>query len=269
MKDIRLLLIDCQNDFCIPTFPSGKKGALVVPGAEQDMERLTKFVNKNQKRFTEITATIDSHTRIQIFHPLFWVNSKGQNPPPFTLIPYDDVEKRVWYAFNPKWQSVALNYTQKLKEQGRFTLMVWPEHCLVQTEGHLLVPSLSEALYEWEKNTYSRTNWAVKGMNLFSEHYSCLKSEVIDDKDQNTKLNTQLIDLLNEADEIVVAGEALSHCLNFTVVDLIDNFGPDSIKKIVLLEDATSSVSGFEQSGKDFIKNMVARGMRVSTTKDW
>ena len=66
-----------------------------------------------------------------------------------------------------------------------------------------------------------------------------------------------------------MAGEARSHCLANTVTDIADNFGEDNIKKMVLLKDACSDVQGFEQQGEDFVKNMKARGMQTSTTKEY
>lgn len=55
-----------------------------------------------------------------------------------------------------------------------------------------------------------------------------------------------------------------------TIQDIATAFGNDDlVKKFVLLEDASSSVTGFENLGDTFVKNMVARGMRVSNTKDW
>jgi len=51
------------------------------------------------------------------------------------------------------------------------------------------------------------------------------------------------------------------------VRDIAEAFGDDSyIKKLVLLEDATSPVPGFESLQDDFVKEMTARGMQIDTT---
>jgi nicotinamidase-related amidase len=94
-------------------------------------------------------------------------------------------------------------------------------------------------------------------------------ADVPDPGDPTTQLNWPLLNLLAASDIIAVAGEAKSHCLANTVQDIADNFGVDNIKKIVLLEDATSNVTGFDKLGEDFVKNMKARGMQVTTTKDF
>jgi nicotinamidase/pyrazinamidase len=269
MKNIHLLTIDPQNDFCIGTGPGGEKGALVVAGAADDMVRLGGFINKNQKRLSEIHCTLDSHQYVHIAHPAFWVNSKGEHPNPFTLISNDDVKNGTWRSYNPKWQGAAQNYTEKLAKNARYALVIWPPHCLIGTWGHSIVPVVADALYAWEKETFSRVNFVAKGSNLFTEHYSGVQADVPDDKDVSTKLNVPLIKTIEEADEIIITGEALSHCVANTVTDIANQFGDDNVKKFVLLTDTSSNVGGFEKMGQDFVATMVKKGMRVTTTKDW
>jgi nicotinamidase-related amidase len=75
---------------------------------------------------------------------------------------------------------------------------------------------------------------------------------------------------LEEKDIILLAGEALSHCLANTVRDIADGFNdPKSVEKFVLLEDCTSSVPGFEQLGQDFISDMTGRGMKLAKAADY
>ena len=100
-------MIDPQNDFCIANGPGGEKGALVVGGADADMARLAAFINKNEKRIEEIHCTLDSHQSVHIAHPIFWVNSKGEHPAPFSTITADDVKNGTWKAFYPPFQKRA------------------------------------------------------------------------------------------------------------------------------------------------------------------
>jgi nicotinamidase/pyrazinamidase len=269
MKNTHLLAIDCQNDFCTPVGPAGEQAALFVPGADHDMNRLAKFIVKNKTRLSEIHCTLDSHQAIHIAHPTFWRDSKGNHPDPFTLITADDVRTGVWSPFTPKLQIKAQKYVDTLATNGRYVLCIWPLHCLIGTWGHSLVPDIANALYNWEKDTFSRVNFTPKGSNYLSEHYSCVQADVQYDDDVSTKLNTSLIDSIKEADEILTSGEALSHCLGTSITDIANNFGDDNIKKITLLTDTSSSVTGFEQLGIDFVKNMTRRGMKISNTKDW
>lgn len=256
-------MIDPQCDFCDP------KGALFVGGADADMTRLATFINKNQNRFTDITCTLDSHDPIHIAHPAFWRNSKGQNPAPFTLITEDDVKNGVWSAFNPKLQDRALNYVKTLAANKRYVLVIWPPHCLIGSWGASVVPSVHAALTDWAAKKFNRVNWVTKGSNFLTEHYSAVQADVPDSADTSTKINTGLIDALVQADEILITGEALSHCVANTVTDIANNFGDDNIKKLILLEDTTSNVGGFEKLGTDFVLAMVKRGMRTIKTTDY
>jgi nicotinamidase/pyrazinamidase len=263
MKKTHLMLIDPQNDFC------DKNGALFVPGADADMARLAPFIKKNQKRLTEIHCTIDSHQSVHIAHPIFWVNSKGERPKPFTLITDSDVRNGVWRAYNPRWQARAQQYVDTLAANKRYVLVIWPPHCLIGTWGHSIVPAVATELVNWEVDTFNKVNFVAKGSNLFTEHYSGVQADVPDDTDPSTKLNTGLIDALQDADEILITGEALSHCVANTITDIANNFGDDNIKKFVLLEDTCSNVPSFEQLGRDFVINMTKKGMKVTTTKDY
>ena len=68
-----LLLVDCQNTFCLPGFElfvGGRSGR----GAVEDNERLCTFIYRNLHSITEIIPTMDTHTTQQIFHPMFWVD---------------------------------------------------------------------------------------------------------------------------------------------------------------------------------------------------
>lgn len=267
-RKVHLISIDCQNDFCIPLGPGGEKGALVVAGADADMARLGKFISKNKARLEQIHCTLDSHQLVHIAHPAFWVNSKGDRPNPFTLISDDDVKNGVWRAFNPKWQGKAQSYVETLKKNGRYILCIWPPHCLIGTWGHAIVPEVAKGLYEWE-GEFNRVNFVAKGSNLFTEHYSAVQADVPDDDDASTKLNTGLIDMLTEADEILITGEALSHCVANSIRDVAAQFGVDQVQKFTFLEDTSSNVGGFEKLGQDFVKEMVKKGMKTTTTKDW
>ena len=268
-RKVHLISIDCQNDFCIPLGPGGERGALVVAGADADMARLGKFISKNKARLEQIHCTLDSHQWVHIAHPAFWRNSKGESPSPFTLITVETVEDGTWSPVNPAWSKIALDYVKTLKKNGRYVLCIWPPHCLIGTWGQSIVPSVAEAIYEWEKDTYSKVSFVTKGSNLFTEHYSAVMADVPCDDDATTKLNTTLIDSLKEADEILITGEALSHCVANSIRDVAAQFGADQVKKFTLLEDTSSNVGGFEKLGQDFVREMIKNGMKTTTTKDW
>lgn len=263
MKRTYLLVIDPQRDFC------DKDGALSVPGAELDMVRLTGFVGVNQKAISEVRVTMDCHQTIHIAHPIFWVNDKGEHPPIYTVITEDDVKNGVWKPFHVELNNWALKYTAGLKANGRYDLRIWPPHCLFGTKGWTVVPSLMEALLQWERETVNRIHWVQKGNNILTEQYSAVMADVPDPDDETTALNRDLISDLAEADEILVGGEALSHCVGGTLLDIANNIGEENISKLTLLTDATSNVGGCEALGQAYVDKLVARGMKLSTTTTW
>lgn len=262
-------MIDPQNDFCIANGPGGEKGQLVVGGADQDMARLAAFLTKNERRIEEIHCTLDSHQSVHIAHPIFWIDSKGAHPNPFSTITADDVRNGTWRASYPPFQKQALAYVETLAKNGRYQLMIWPPHCLIGSWGASVVPAVHAALMSWETNRFNRVNFVAKGSNFFTEHYSGVQADVPDPSDTSTKLNTNLIDALTDADEILITGEALSHCVANTVRDVAAQFGVDNIKKFTLLQDTSSNVYMCDKLGQDFVLEMAGKGMKLTNTKDW
>ena len=263
MNKIHLLIIDPQVDFC------DKNGSLYVKGAEDDMDRLALMVSRLKNKIDDIHVTMDSHRVFDVAHPIYWVNSSGKNPTPFTIIQPEDVENGTWQPSVPDLFDRSLNYVKTLKANGRYDLCIWPEHCRIGTPGHTIVEKLMDALTDWERSP-AMVDMVTKGSNPYTEHYSAIKSEVEDPEDESTQLNTRLIKTLMEADIVAIAGEASSHCVANTVLDIANNFGDDDyIKKLVFLKDSSSPVTGFEAMEDKFLKEMTSRGMRVSSTKEF
>ena len=262
--NVHLLIIDPQNDFCDP-----EKGSLFVPGADADMDRLSGLVDRLSDRLSDIHVTLDSHHYVDIAHPVFWTDGDGNAPTPFTQISVTDVRDGKWTTRLPSARDRALAYLESLETGGRYPHTIWPPHCLIGSYGHNVMPKLFEALTKWEASRFGVVDYVTKGSNLWTEHFSAVQAEVPDPKDPGTQVNTRLIDTLETADLIILAGEAGSHCLANTVRDVADRFSDASyIKKLVLLTDATSPVPGFESYQDDFIRDMTARGMQLSTTAE-
>jgi len=267
-KKVCLLTIDGQVDFCDPN------GALAVPGADRDMSRLAKMILRAKGDIDDIIATMDCHRTLHIAHPIWWVDAHGNHPitipfgPP-TLISEDDVvgPNPKWMAFNPAFRQRSIEYVQALKKNGRYVLCVWPPHCRIGSEGNAIYPELFDAFCAWEEQ-FAVVNYVTKGSNMFTEHYSALKADVFDPEDSGTGLNTDLIKLTQDPEiaYIGVSGEAGSHCVASTIRDLANNFGDENIKKLVFIEDTCSPVAGFEKLQEDFVNEMVARGMTVTTS---
>ena len=261
---VELLIIDPQNDFCNPT-----KGTLYVRGAEDDISRLATMVNRLVTKLDDIHVTLDSHHPIDIAHPIWWKDSNGKHPDPFTIITAAEVENGTWTTSLPSTYKRSLEYVKKLESNKRYPLCIWPPHCLIGSEGHAVMPALFESLKNWENTRFGTIDYVTKGSNIYTEHYSAIQADVPDSSDPSTQVNTDLINTLMGADMILVAGEAGSHCLANTVTDIANQFGnEDYVKKLVLLEDATCPVPGFEFLQTNFIADMTKRGMQISNTVD-
>lgn len=260
---VHLVIIDPQYDFCNP------KGALFVAGADKDMQNLANMVDRIGSRLDDIHVTLDSHHLVDIAHPIFWIDSNGKHPAPFTIITVDDVTSGKYTTTNPAFLSRAIDYVKELASNNRYPLCIWPPHCLIGSKGYQIEEILYQSLLNWEEKNFAMVNLVTKGSNFWTEHYSAVMADVPDPSDPHTMLNTSFINTLKEADIIALSGEAKSHCLANTVRDIASNFGEENISKLVLLDDCTSSVTGFENLGDDFVSEMTKRGLKVSNSKDF
>lgn len=263
---VHLVVIDPQNDFCDPN------GALYVPGADDDIKRLSKMVTRLRDKLADIHITLDSHRRVDISHPMWWRDAAGKRPDPFTLITADDLESGRWTTHMPSFRERTLAYLKELERRGRYTHTIWPEHCLIGDEGHNVHPELSGVIHDWE-DRFAQTEFVTKGSNPWTEHFSAVQAEVPDPADPSTQINTAFVATLERADVVLLAGQALSHCVANTVLDIASNFSdPAFIKKLVLLEDCTSEVPDppgltvFSDFTARFMADMQAKGMRVDTS---
>jgi nicotinamidase-related amidase len=245
---VALLLVDVQNTFCLPEFE------LYVKGAIEDNIRLCSFIYHNIGEITEIIVTQDTHSTIAIFHPIFWVDRQGLNPG-LIQISLEDVECGDWRINpaivdhlaleNPK--AYALHYLQQLKSSGKYELTIWPYHALLGSIGHALVSAVQEALFFHSLVRQVPTRFELKGNHPLTEHYSVFCPEVVQDERGRaiaTK-NKELLDRLLSFDALVIAGQAKSHCLAWTVRDLLQEAmsqKPEFVQRIYLLEDCTSPV---------------------------
>jgi len=260
-----LLLIDPQRDFCdLPprVCPPGMAPALPVPGADADLHRVAAFLDAVAGTIDAVTVTLDTHQRLDIAHPAFWRQGDGRDVPPFTPISAAALREGAYVPRDPSWEPWARQYVDALAAAGRYTLMVWPEHCVEGSWGHGVHGAVADAVARWERRT-GREAWRLaKGRNPFTEHYSAVQAEVPDPADPETLPNRALLERLAAADRVVVAGVAGSHCVRATVEHLADHLSP---ARLVLLADAMSPVTGFAAAQDTFLADMAARGAHVTT----
>ena len=261
-KNIVVLGIDCQNDFM-------EGGNLAVSGALEDMRRFSECVRQNMYVISDIIMTLDSHHLNDIGHASFWINSKGEHPDPFTVISVADIEAGTWFSRFGSLRAWSLDYAKALATQGKYPILIWPDHCLIGSPGAAIEAKVFGAINQWAKVRGGVVSFITKGSNIKSEHYSAVKTEVPVAEDQGTQLNTHLVhELLGKADEIWVGGEAASHCVLSTMNDIWDNLPAEYAKKFVLLKDCMSPVGEFEQAAQDFYSSAAARGVRVCNSTE-
>ncbi|KAL4087012.1 hypothetical protein PRIC1_014070 [Phytophthora ramorum] len=257
-----LLVIDQQVDF----HPGG---SLAIPTANGDAARIAAFIRKHGSKLTQLVLTLDSHQRYHIAHGIFWENAEGKTPEPFTLITAKDVAAGTWRPRDASLKDYVLAYTTALEASGKFTLCIWPEHCLIGSPGHNIVPNVYAAALEWTKTSLKPVQYVMKGSNSFTEHYSALKAEFELPYDPATSLNQSLVDSLKLADKVVVCGEAISHCVNYTVRDLVSAWPKERLHDLVILTDCASPVPGFEKAGEEFLRDMATEGLTLTTSANF
>jgi nicotinamidase-related amidase len=271
-RNIQLLVIDPQNDFCDvpeawqPTSPlTGERirPALPVAGAHADMQRTAAFIRAQGAHLAGITLTLDSHQRYDIAHPAFWQQGDGSAVAPFTTITAAQVRAGQWLPRNPSVMPRVLAYLDALERQGRYTLMVWPLHCEIGTWGHGVHVDVLAACGDWQANTQRAVQHVFKGTNPWTEHYSAIEAEVPDATDPDTALNTRLLTQLDTADLLLIAGEASSHCVRATTEHIVAHLPSGRPERVVLLTDCMSPVAGFEAQHDAFMAQMQSKGLKL------
>jgi nicotinamidase-related amidase len=251
-----LILIDVQNTFCLPDFElfvSGRSGM----GAVEDNRRLVEFIYRNLAAITRIVATLDTHQAVQVFHPVYLVNEAGEHPAPLTLVSAADVESGKW-SFNPQTaaslgvtpqqgQADLLHYTRALRARGKYDLTIWPYHAMLGGIGHALVSAVEEAIFFHTLARNSQPELAIKGRLTATENYSAIGPEVLDDAEGRpvAEKTDRFFQFVSQMDAVVIAGQAKSHCVAWTVADLLDQIqqaDPRLAHRVYLLEDCASPV---------------------------
>jgi nicotinamidase-related amidase len=252
---ICLLAVDIQNTFCIPGFElfvAGRSGT----GAVDDNRRLCDFVYRNLAAITQVVPSLDTHRAMQIFHAVWLVDEDGNHPEPYTLVSAEDVENGRWRLNPAAPESLGIDpdyaarelayYTRKLAEGGKYDLTIWPYHAMLGGIGHALVSAVEEAFFFHGLARSSQPEFQVKGEHPLTEHYSMLGPEVTEGPDGEPLQgkNRALVERLLAFDAVIVAGQAKSHCVAWTIDDLLagDHDVQRLAERTYLLEDCSSPV---------------------------
>jgi nicotinamidase-related amidase len=253
---VALLGIDLQNTFCVPggeLFVAGRSGR----GAVEDSARICRFIYQNLCHITRILLTMDTHRAMQIFHPIYWVDAQGRHPEPLTILTVEDLKQGRWRV-NPAvahsvaasdvaaLQQQAEHYVETLAKGGKYPLIIWPYHAMLGGIGHAIVSAIEEATFFHTIARASQAEFEIKGDNPLTENYSALRPEVLEGPSGPiAQRNTRFLETLLSYDVVAIAGQAKSHCVAWTIDDLLTELAarePTLAHRIYLLEDCTSPV---------------------------
>jgi len=302
-KQIVLLILDPQVDFheackdkeMIKKKTQQKDGSLSVPGSYEDAQRTTEFILNNRDDIGEIFITLDSHHKKHIAHKAFWSNirhdtdNKGKMPSDYDVITYESLKAshegdntavsnrdgKRWFPRDASLENYVLEYTYQLEKVVRsdgdkFQLTIWPDHCLIGSEGHAIQEDIQKAIREWDINHLGKVvKYIYKGMNCLTEMYSAIRAEVPVSNDETTLENKELLMQFKECKKLIVCGQALSHVVKLTVMDILDHWEKNNKKAedMIILKDCSSSVYGFKDKGDSFLQMCERRGVTVMTSK--
>lgn len=258
-----LLLIDPQNDFC-----DQPRAALPVPGAMADVARMAEFVRANGDSLRRIVVTLDSHPAIAIERPAFWMTGEGGAVGAYTEIVARDVREGRLVPRNRALMDEVIAYLEALESGGKYKLMVWPAHCIDGSWGNAVPDVLAIALRDWGDGCESDLQFVRKGMSPMREQYSAVRAAVPDPRDPRTQTNQRLLESLQvaEGETLYVAGEALSHCVRDTMLDIFETLSSEEVSRIVLLTDCMSPVRGYEAEGAKFLAYARSLGARTQAS---
>ena len=253
---ICLVAVDVQNTFCIPGFElfvAGRSGT----GAVDDNRRLCEFIYRNLDAISQIVPTLDTHQAMQVFHAVWLVDADGRHPEPYTLVSAEDVAEGRWHVDPAVAEAMGLDldyarrhlahYTRTLEATGKYRLTIWPYHAMLGGIGHALTAAVEEAIFFHTIARSSQPDLRVKGTLALTEHYSVLGPEVTSgpDRERLGRHDAELVEKLLGFDAVVIAGQAKSHCVAWTIDDLLRSpaVGERELaQKVYLLEDCTSPV---------------------------
>lgn len=294
-----MLLIDTQNSFCKEDgslFVGGRSGN----GAATDVKTLSNFININSTEINNVFATFDAHKSLHIFSPNFWVDTNNKNPEPFSMISKDDMVKQVFKPSNiaveyvktfklktdsykeaENWlNKYVLFYADELEKSGGYILTIWPVHCVVGTEGFNMHEDILKSILSNKINFEP----ILKGTDVMTENYSFIAPEVSKSHDNKYMFGDgykNIANLYKGGDKLLIAGEAASHCVKWSVDHLLQKLNeenPELISRTYILQDCMSAVAipdgeggfvaDFTASVEDALHDWKTKGLNIVNSED-
>lgn len=263
-----LLVMNPQNDF----YPSSKDnsfhGSISFPDSLNDAKNLIKFISKYGSNINNMYVCMDTHSKNDISFPSFWQNLNGEEPEPFTKIKFDDILNNIWYPKQMILFEQVFDYIQTLHLMNKYH-EIWPQHCVKNTIGHNILPSIENTIYEWQDKHNKRVNYVPKGINPLTEMYSLFMAEVPDPNDPLTGLNINLLEELSRYKKIFVSGQPKTKCVQSTIEHLIISKTINSNQEIIFLTDTCSNQPDRDFESFQFDNLMIKNGVKILKTTDF
>ena len=186
-----------------------------------------------------------------------------------------------------------LNFYSSTENKHNQLAWIWPNHCLEGTQGHFIAQELQTFLSEWERSREGNiVKYHIKGQNNLAEMYSIFSAEkpvsitesyvlrsylytgngvdISPSTGSDTYKKTQKLinletsfnhelmsQLLGDNNRVFICGEAKTHCVKSSIIDLMEHASKSSkpviSSRIVLLVNMSSPIPGVP----DDIENIV------------
>ena len=193
-----------------------------------------------------------------------------------------------------------LNFYSSSENKHNQSAWIWPNHCLEGTNGHRIAVELQTFLKKWEHSREGNiVKYHIKGQNNLAEMYSIFSAEkpvsiteshvlrsylytgkcnkISPPTGADTYLKTQKLinlettfnhelmsQLLGNNNRVFICGEAKTHCVKSSIIDLMEHASKSSepviSSRIVLLSNMTSPIQGVPD---DIEKIVIEKGYSV------
>ncbi|MEB3159835.1 MAG: isochorismatase, partial [Synechocystis sp.] len=147
-------------------------------------------------------------------------------------------------------QAYGRYYVEQLEKQEKLDLTIWPYHAMLGGISHALVSGIEEAIFFHGMARQTQPRLELKGRHPLTENYSVLGAEVEENHQGRSftdpdRSDINLIDHLLSFDRVIIAGQAKSHCVAWTIADLLaaaEAKGLTFVNKLYILDDCMSPV---------------------------
>ena len=123
------------------------------------------------------------------------------------------------------------------------------------------------AVLAWTHRTGKDYKAISKGINPLTEHFGVFKAQVYVDDAPETELNKKFLAELDAFDQILIAGEARSHCVATSIKQIVQ-YAPNLIPKVSVLTDCMSDVTNWGHLAEPIFEEARQKGMSFKTARE-